>query len=177
MVENNVQHFFVIGVFLYRLTDSSLSSVINSSSFMQSLPVSQLPKLCIQSVNYMYNVASASFDRQLDHFLPSCHVLKMASTVLTVESSDNSDSSDDLTSTDDPPVEMYVLEWWKDNAEDLPNWSCAAKKCDPDSTIICMVRAAERVFLSLLNSSFRDSQEKAFKDYVKGSIMLQYNEH
>ena len=35
----------------------------------------------------------------------------MDSTVLTVESSDNSDSSDDLTSTDDPPVEMYVLEW------------------------------------------------------------------
>ena len=51
----------------------------------------------------------------------------MASTVLTVESSDNSDSSDDLTSTDDPPVEMYVLEWWKDSA-DLPNWSCEAKK-------------------------------------------------
>ena len=60
--------------------------------------------------------------------MPLCYVLKMASTVLTVESSDNSDSSDDLTSTDDPPVEMYVLEWWKDNAEDLPNWSCAAKK-------------------------------------------------
>ena len=52
----------------------------------------------------------------------------MASTVLTVESSHNSDSSDDLTSTDDQPVEMYVLEWWKDNAEDLPNWSRAAKK-------------------------------------------------
>ena len=118
---------------------------------------------------------STSFDRQLDHFLPSYHVLKMASTVLTVESSDNSDSSDDLTSTDDPPVEMYALEWWKDNAEDLPNWSCAAKKGNPNSTIIWYMQ--QREFLSLLNSSFRDSQEKAFEDYVEGGIILQYNEH
>ena len=100
----------------------------------------------------------------------------MASTVLTVESSDNSDSSDDLTSTDDPPVEMYVLEWWKDNAEDLPNWSCAAKNVilTQPSSAWCV---QQREFLSLLNSSFRDSQEKDFKDYVEGSIMLQYNEH
>ena len=101
----------------------------------------------------------------------------MASTVLTVESSDNSHSSDGLTSTDDQPVEMYVLEWWKDNAEDLPNWSRAAKKViltQPSSAWCVQQR---EFFLSLLNSSFRDSREKAFKDYVEGSIMLQYNEH
>ena len=50
--------------------------------------------------------------------------------------------------TVDPQTD--VLEWWKDNAEDLPNWSCAAKKVvltQPSSG------AAERVF-SLLNSLF-----------------------
>ena len=63
----------------------------------------------------------------------------MASTeasVLTVDSSENSDSFDDLSSTDDPPVEV----------------------------------------ISLLNSSFGDSQEKVLEDYVEASIMLQYNE-
>ncbi len=45
-------------------------------------------------------------------------------------------------------AEMDVLEWWKFNAENLPNWSSAARKvvlAQPTSG------AAERVF-SLLNS-------------------------
>ena len=79
----------------------------------------------------------------------------MASTeasVLTVDSSDNSDSSDDLTSTDDPPV-------------------FCSKKDGPNSTII----SCSRDFFSLLNSSFGESQEKALEDYVDASNMLQYN--
>ena len=165
--------FFVIGVFLYRLTDSSLSLVINSSSFMQSLPVSQSPKLCIQSVNYMYNVASAIFDS----WIIFCHhvmCLKMASTVLTVESLDNSDSSDDLTSTDEPPVGNVCFRMVERQCRRFAQLVLCSKKGDPNSTIIWCSRGE---FLSLLNSSFRDSQEKAFKDYVEGSIMLQYNEY
>ena len=68
--------------------------------------------------------------------------------------------------------QMDVLEWWKDNAEDVPNWSCAAKKVVPTQP---SSGAAERV-VSLLNSLFGDSQEKALEDCVEASIMLQYNE-
>ena len=41
-----------------------------------------------------------------------------------------------LAKADAVDPQMDVLEWWKDNAEDLPNWSCAAKKGGPNSTII-----------------------------------------
>ena len=72
----------MVGVFLYGLTGLSLSSVISSSSFMQSLPVTKT----MQALTASWVI-----------LLPSCHdVLKMASTkasVLTVDSSDNSDSS------------------------------------------------------------------------------------
>ena len=33
-----------------------------------------------------------------------------------------------LAKADAVDPQMDVLEWWEDNAEDLPNWSCAAKK-------------------------------------------------
>ena len=36
-----------------------------------------------------------------------------------------------LAKADAVDPQMDVLEWWKDNAEDLPNWSCAAKKVVP----------------------------------------------
>ena len=63
------------------------------------------------------------------------------------------------------------LEWWKINTSVLPHWSQAAKKVflvQPSSA------AAERVF-SLLKSSFNEQQDNSLKDYVKSSLMLQYN--
>ena len=77
-----------------------------------------------------------------------------------------------LAKADAVDPQMDVLEWWKLNAEDLPNWSSAARKvvlAQPASG------AAERVF-SLLNSSFGESQETALEDYVEASIMLQFND-
>ena len=56
-----------------------------------------------------------------------------------------------------------ILEWWKHNASDLPNWSANAKKIlliQPSSA------ALERVF-SLLKNSFGPQQEHALKDYVE----------
>ena len=52
--------------------------------------------------------------------------------------------------------QMDVLEWWKDNAEDLPNWSCAAKKVvltQPSSG------AAERVFFTFELIIWRQSRK------------------
>ena len=76
-----------------------------------------------------------------------------------------SERAADLDDTYDP------LEWWKSNASALPCWSQAAQKIvlvQPSSA------AAERVF-SLLKSSFGDQQDNSLKDYVKSSLMLQYN--
>ena len=64
-----------------------------------------------------------------------------------------------------------ILDWWKRHKEALPRWSREAAKiflCQPSST------AAERVF-SLLKASFSDQQQSALKDYIKTSLMLQYN--
>ena len=66
---------------------------------------------------------------------------------------------------------MDVLEWWVDNAEDLPNWSCAVKKViltQPSSG------AVERVFHFSTHHAFGDSQEKALEYYVEASIILSY---
>ena len=72
------------------------------------------------------------------------------------------------TSTDIPP-----LEWWKRNADALPNWSEAANKIlllQPSSA------AAERVF-SLLKNSFGEQQDNSLQDYIECSLMIQYNKH
>ena len=66
-----------------------------------------------------------------------------------------------------------VLEWWKQNASALPNWSEAARKIlliQPSSA------AAERVF-SLLTNSFGNQQDSSLQDYIESSLMLQYNKH
>ncbi len=64
-----------------------------------------------------------------------------------------------------------ALEWWRQNAGDLPHWSSAAKKLlliQPSSA------AAERVF-SLLKASFNEQQDNSLQDYIESSLMLQYN--
>lgn len=71
----------------------------------------------------------------------------------------------------DTDQQFDILERWKHNASDLPNyWSAAAKilLIQPSST------ALERVF-SLLKNSFSPQQDHSLKDYVEASLMLQFN--
>ena len=75
-----------------------------------------------------------------------------------------------LTWAADTDQQFDILEWWKRNASDLPNWSATAKKIlliQPSSA------ALERVF-SLLKNSFGPQQKRALKDYVEASLMLQF---
>ena len=61
--------------------------------------------------------------------------------------------------------------WWKENKSELPHWSQAFSEVvliQPSSA------AAERVF-SLLKNSFSGQQDLALQDYLKASLMLQYN--
>ena len=76
-----------------------------------------------------------------------------------------------LAKTADVSEQFDLLEWWKLNADELPNWSSAARKVlvlQPSSA------ASERVF-SLLKSSFSEQQENSLQDYIETSLMLQYN--
>ena len=76
-----------------------------------------------------------------------------------------------LAKTVDVSENLYLLEWWKLNAGELPHWSSAAHKAlvlQPSSA------ATERVF-SLLRASFSDQQESSLQDYIEASLMLQYN--
>ena len=69
------------------------------------------------------------------------------------------------------PQNFDAVEWWKQNEDQLPQWSLAAKMVflvQPSSA------ASERVF-SILNNSFGDRQQNSLEDYVESSIMLQYN--
>lgn len=63
------------------------------------------------------------------------------------------------------------VEWWKHNAEKLPQWAKAVK-------LVLLVQpssaAPERVF-SLLRAAFSDQQQGALQDYIETSVMLQYN--
>ena len=63
------------------------------------------------------------------------------------------------------------VEWWRCNEEKLPHWSKAVK-------LVLLVQpssaASERVF-SLLKAAFSDQQQRALRDYLESTVMLQYN--
>ena len=65
--------------------------------------------------------------------------------------------------------EENKVKWWKQQTDNLPNWSSAVMK-------VFSSAAAERVF-SLLNASFNDLPDNALVDYLQASVMLQYNKH
>ena len=76
-----------------------------------------------------------------------------------------------LAKTADLDSSIDSLEWWKQNASELPSWASAARKVlivQPSSA------ASERIF-SLLKSSFGDQQDASLQDYIETSLMLQYN--
>ena len=77
-----------------------------------------------------------------------------------------------LTRAADTDQHFNILEWWKRNASELPKWSAAARNI----FLIQPSAASERVF-SLLKNSFDAQQDNALKDYVKASLMLQFNKH
>ena len=73
----------------------------------------------------------------------------------------------------DVGANIEPLAWWKNHANDLPNWSSAACKAvlvyiQPRSA------AAERVF-SILSCSFRSQQDLSLQDYIECSLTSQYN--
>ena len=71
----------------------------------------------------------------------------------------------------DTSSSIQTLLWWKNNSNELPNWSAAAAKValvQPSSA------AVERVF-SLLRCSFGVQQDLTLQDYIECSLMLQYN--
>lgn len=71
----------------------------------------------------------------------------------------------------DTDQQFDILEWWKPNASDLPNWSAAGKKI----LLIQPSSAASEMVFSLLKNSFGSQQDHALKDYVEASLMLQFN--
>ena len=69
----------------------------------------------------------------------------------------------------DPSYDPLVF--WKEYESTLPTWSQAARQVllvQPSSA------ASERVF-SLLRNSFGERQHSSLQDYIKASLMLQYN--
>ena len=65
-----------------------------------------------------------------------------------------------------------TLTWWKGHSQELPYWSTAAQNVvlvQPSSA------SSERVFFSLLKSTFGPQQDYSLQDYVESSLMLQFN--
>ena len=76
-----------------------------------------------------------------------------------------------LTKTADVSEQFDPLEWWKLNADELPNWSSAAHKLlvlQPSSS------DSERVF-SLLKASFSKQQESSLQDWHLTTVLTMIN--
>jgi hypothetical protein len=76
-----------------------------------------------------------------------------------------------ISKVEDVDSGVNVLLWWKNAESDIPAWASAAQKVllvQPSSV------TAERAF-SLLANSFSDQQCNSLEDYVKTSLMLQFN--
>ena len=76
-----------------------------------------------------------------------------------------------LAASEDTDPSYDPLQFWKHHEQSLPAWSQAARHItlvQPSSA------ASERVF-SLLRNSFGERQNSSLQDYIKASIMMQYN--
>lgn len=73
--------------------------------------------------------------------------------------------------TDDVAAEINVLEWWSQHSKEIPSWASA---CNQILLLQPSSAASERVF-SLLQNSSNNRQERALEDYIKTSLILQYN--
>jgi len=76
-----------------------------------------------------------------------------------------------LAKTADVSEQFNPLEWWKFNANELPNWSSAACKV----FVLQPSSAASEIVFSLLRATFSEQQECSLQDYIETSLMLQYN--
>ena len=67
--------------------------------------------------------------------------------------------------------EVDVISWWVKHSDELPHWSGAAK-------MVALIQpssgAVERVF-SILTDTFSTQQHTSLQDFIKASLMLQYN--
>lgn len=73
----------------------------------------------------------------------------------------------------DTDLQFCPLEWWRMTSSEIPTWSACACKLllvQPSSA------ASERVF-SILKASFHEQQDNSLQDYIKTSVMLQFNKH
>ena len=73
--------------------------------------------------------------------------------------------------TDNVAGEINLLEWWSQHSEEIPSWTSACKQI---LLLQASSAASERVF-SLLQNSFNNQQEQALEDYIKMSLISQYN--
>ena len=70
-----------------------------------------------------------------------------------------------------PEFTAAVLDWWRGNCTQIPNWAVAARimfAIPPSSA------AAERVF-SILGNSFDPTREAALQDLVEGTLLVRFN--
>ena len=77
----------------------------------------------------------------------------------------------ELPKPDGVSPELDKLEWWKNHQLELPNWSRACKT----TLLIQPSSAAAECVFSLLSNGFKESQTSALEDYIKTSLMVQYN--
>jgi hypothetical protein len=64
-----------------------------------------------------------------------------------------------------------ILTWWKNDATEVGAWSEAAKI---SFAVAPKSAGAERVF-SMLKTLFGSNQDSALADFIRGSMMLHYN--
>ena len=72
--------------------------------------------------------------------------------------------------------EVDIMCWWVEHSDKLPHWSAAAKMV----AFIWLSSAAVEMVFSILNVSFGTQQDDSQQggsviDYIKASVMLQYN--
>ena len=70
-----------------------------------------------------------------------------------------------------PEFTAAVLDWWRGNCTQIPNWAVAARimfAIPPSSA------AAERIF-SILGNSFDPTRQTALQDLVEGTLMVRFN--
>jgi len=73
--------------------------------------------------------------------------------------------------SEDTSPKVDVMSWWAEHSDELPYWSSTAK-------MVALIQpssgAVERVF-SILTNTFGTQQDSSLQDYIKASLMLQYN--
>ena len=76
-----------------------------------------------------------------------------------------------LANASDVAIGINPVAWWKQQSSNLPNWASTARQA---LFILPLSAEVERV-VSLFACSFGANQDCTLRDYIKVSLMLQYN--